>query len=550
MTSNELPPNERNIYIRAVSAFELRNYGLAVSLLAPLVAKRPEFLAGREFLRKAQIARSGNKGSILGGISLGRSKVGKLIESGDLDAALNEAEKALDANPSGVTENKDLFAAAEAIAKSGRSIVTDIHKKFGGNDKTDNAVWKKLNYIHGHVAAQTDAEMVKSVEDAVKKIKTFEAIAGFALKTLINADPKNAKAKHEYGDYLVRTEEYDQAVVYFEGMIGKDPDALAKAKEAAARRSMKGQGKTFADDRKKKEQEAKESGERSADTEESPEELEQKVQEAYEAGSSDAESARKLASIYFNQQNYERSLDYYIYLSALANDTDPGLLRKISDCEVRVIDKNIAEQQNALNSLATDDSAAATIQATIEDLKRQKAEKMLGEARKRVDRNPTDLQYRFELGEQMVLAGHYKEAIPELQKARSNPNTRTKALNLLGKCYTERNMLDLAAKTLTDAASEIPGMDGTKKDILYNLGLVYERMGNMQKSLDCMKQIYGDDYDYRDVARRVEDSYTTPPSDPEDGSPGAGVPAKLSPTTPPLEGSAAKKLPPDEEENA
>jgi hypothetical protein len=69
-------------------------------------------------------------------------------------------------------------------------------------------------------------------------------------------------------------------------------------------------------------------------------------------------------------------------------------------------------------------------------------------------------------------------------------------------------MLDLAAKTLTDAASEIPGMDGTKKDILYNLGLVYERMSNVEKSLDCMKQIYEVDYGYRDVAARVEASYT------------------------------------------
>jgi tetratricopeptide (TPR) repeat protein len=148
------------------------------------------------------------------------------------------------------------------------------------------------------------------------------------------------------------------------------------------------------------------------------------------------------------------------------------------------------------------------LRAEIDELRRGKAEQMLGEARKRVERNPTDLQYRFELGEQLVLAGHYKDAIPELQKARSNPNTRTKALNLLGRCYTERNMLDLAAKTLTDAASEIPGMDGTKKDILYNLGLVYERMSNVEKSLDCMKQIYEVDYGYRDVAARVEASYT------------------------------------------
>ena len=145
----------------------------------------------------------------------------------------------------------------------------------------------------------------------------------------------------------------------------------------------------------------------------------------------------------------------------------------------------------------------------MEELKRGKAEQMLGEARKRVERNPTDLQYRFDLGQQLFLAGHYKDGIPELQKARSNPNTRTKALYMLGKCYTELNMLDLAAKTLTDASSEIPGMDGIKKDIVYDLGLVYGRMGNADKSLDCMKEIYEVDYGYRDVAARVESSYSS-----------------------------------------
>ena len=32
-------------------------------------------------------------------------------------------------------------------------------------------------------------------------------------------------------------------------------------------------------------------------------------------------------------------------------------------------------------------------------------------------------------------------------------------------------------------------------------------MGDLEKSLACMKQIYEVDYGYRDVARRVESSY-------------------------------------------
>jgi hypothetical protein len=50
-------------------------------------------------------------------------------------------------------------------------------------------------------------------------------------------------------------------------------------------------------------------------------------------------------------------------------------------------------------------------------------------------------------------------------------------------------------------------MDAMKKEIVYSLGLVYERMGEQEKSLNCMKQIYEVDYGYKDVATRVERSY-------------------------------------------
>jgi hypothetical protein len=50
-------------------------------------------------------------------------------------------------------------------------------------------------------------------------------------------------------------------------------------------------------------------------------------------------------------------------------------------------------------------------------------------------------------------------------------------------------------------------MDTMKKEIVYNLGRVYEKMGDKEKSLACMKQIYEADYGYKDVATRVERSY-------------------------------------------
>jgi tetratricopeptide (TPR) repeat protein len=80
-------------------------------------------------------------------------------------------------------------------------------------------------------------------------------------------------------------------------------------------------------------------------------------------------------------------------------------------------------------------------------------------------------------------------------------------MNLLGRCYGELGMLDLAMEQLEGASREIVSMDAMKKEILYNLGLVYEQLGEGEKLLGCMKQIYQADYGYKDVAKRVESSY-------------------------------------------
>ena len=496
-TEKDLPANKRNSYLKALSALELGNHALVVSLLGPLVAEEPEFIAGRKLLREAQVMRSRGKSSFLSlsgsGISLGRGKAKKLAESGDFKAAFAEAERALEGDPTGQQPNKDLFEAAELAAAKDRGALKDLRAQFDA--ATDEA----------------KAEAARKLDAVRDQVRTYEAIARFALET-IALDPKNTKAKHELGDYLMEIEEYEEAGKVFEEMLRKNPmdlDARDKAKESAARRSMQRGNlgsSSFSDLVKQRQQAGGEDKVVSAG--DSPEELARLVYEAHEAGKPDQESARKLADLYFNREEYDSALEYYRYLSALVNETDPGLLRKISDTEVRRLSRLISDKEKHVASMAAEDESAVALRAELDELKRGRAEQMLDEARKRVDRNPTDLQYRFELGEQLVLVGQYKEAIPELQKARTNPNTRTRALNLLGKCYTERNMLDLAAKTLTDAASEMPAMDGVKKDILYNLGLVYERMGNAEKSLECMKQIYEVDYGYLDVAERVEASYT------------------------------------------
>ncbi|MEY4485237.1 MAG: hypothetical protein RL693_2689, partial [Verrucomicrobiota bacterium] len=143
----------------------------------------------------------------------------------------------------------------------------------------------------------------------------------------------------------------------------------------------------------------------------------------------------------------------------------------------------------------------------IRAIKLDRLSTLLTEARTKVERNPTDKQYRYDLATVLFQAEQYREAIPELQQAKSNPHIRNKALLMLGRCFERLNMNDLAQNAMSDAVKEIPAFNNEKKELLYELGLVYQKTGKQDEYLNCMKEIYNSDYGYRDVAKRVEASY-------------------------------------------
>jgi len=68
----------------------------------------------------------------------------------------------------------------------------------------------------------------------------------------------------------------------------------------------------------------------------------------------------------------------------------------------------------------------------------------LEQARARVQGNPTDLLFRFELGALLCEQHHYSDAIPELQRACNNPNCRRRARQILVEAYAGAGLHELA----------------------------------------------------------------------------------------------------------
>ena len=470
-SEKELPEKARTLWLKAKSAAELKNHGYAISLLQNILKEVPGFLDGRKMLRAAAIAqKDGKKGSSLFGSLSSVSLRGGATLKKDPIAAMDMAERILDSDPFNPAANHLLKEAAIAAG--------------------------------------------------------LPEIAVFAMETLSRGNPKDIKVLHELGELYFTADQPDLALQIFNRITEINPGdltALKRAKDTAANLTMKQGGwetaKSYRDLIKDKDEATalEQKGRTFKDVATIDAQLAE-LSAQYEANPQHVDVVRQIAQLMELKLEQTGSPDdlagavqWYAYCEQLLGGSDPALARKYSDLRLRQLDQSIKAFEDWFESGGDAHPDAEQYRQQLLEMRRERDSAHIGEARKRVDRNPTDLQLRFELAEKMMEAGQFTEAIPELQRARQNPNVRLKAVSFLGRCYSEKGMTDLAVQQYKTAVAEMVAMDAMKKDTLYRLALLHEMMGNQTEYMDCLKDLYEADYGYMDVAARVEGSYSAAP---------------------------------------
>jgi len=460
-TEKELNEGLRALWLKAVAAIELRNFGYSISLVQEILKQEPEFLTGRQLLRRAEVTKTKlTKKSFL---NISTAPIGVM-----------KAQREIKRDPKRAVEMLEEVLEAEPYNRQANLLLKEAALAAG---------WSEIGVL--------------------------------ALRTLLEDNPRDLKVLyelgrlyHELGDHENEVEVYNQITA----INPLDAQALRLGKDASARASMKRGGWTQAESYRDliKNKEEAISLEQQSRIRLTGEALNQQIAEAdarHQAEPENLDVARRLGALNEQKDDFEAAIRWYQCAADLTRSADTGLLRKISDLKIKCLEREIAGHEEFLSTHNAPDPLHAETSEKLRAAKITRAEILIADAQERVARNPTDLQLRFELGANLFNAERFREAVPELQRARQNPHARLKAMNLLGCCYGKLGMLDLAMKQLQEASQEILSMDVMKKEIVYNLGTVYERMGELEKSLACMKQIYEVDYGYRDVAKRVESSY-------------------------------------------
>jgi len=456
---NKLPRELRQIHTKGMEALQRDNFDYAIDLFMQVLKGAPGCVDCRKALRRAQIGKSGAKSGLFKKMLSGASTAplvarGQMALRNDPVEALQLAEQILAADPNSSAGHK--LAAEAAIAM----------------------------------------EMPRSA------VLSFEVLA--------RNSPNDKHVIIQFGNALADIGEVaraERALVDLQRQFPGDQEVSQALKDLSARRTLneggydkaEDEGSSYRDMLKDKVEAAKlEQENRTFQSEDVTERL---IAE-YETRLAGAEAGntklmRSLADLYTQKKRFAEAKKYFDLLKASDAGNDPSLDKAIADSRVKELDHQISQLDPTADDYAEKQA----------ELTAGRQAMQLEECRRRVEKYPTDLALRYELGVLYFQAGKIGEAIQEFQKAQTNPHKRIPAMSYLAQCFGKRKMYDLAARTLQNALKEKLVFDDEKKELIYNLGVVLENMGKKEEAIEQFKQIYESDIGYRDVAAKVDAYY-------------------------------------------
>jgi tetratricopeptide (TPR) repeat protein len=459
-TINEISADLRRICNKANEAAQRENLDYAIDLFNQVLEKEPGLFECRKALREAQFRKAGDSGSgffkrmLSGAGSSPQVAKAKMAMSKNPAEALAIAEQILNGDPNSSAAHRIIVEAAQALDLPHTGVLS--LETLLKNSPKDKGL--AIQFADALAASGGDASRGEQILNELLRTRPGDGELSKALKNL------SAQKTMDKGGYSA-----------LEGGRGSYRDILKNKEEAVSLEQEK----------------------RVVKVEDVAERLIGEYEARLQTEPKNLKLARQLAELYTQKKQFDRALEFYDRIRNSEMGNDPSLERAIAETVVRRFDYQ-AEQLDPSTPDYADQSAK---------LQAEKLDYQVIECQKRVEKYPTDLAIRFEMGVLFFQAGKFAEAIAEFQKAQNNPHKRLAALSYLAQCFAKRKMFDIAARTLQNAIKEKPGFDDEKKDLVYYLGCVLESMGKKEEAVDQFKIIYEMDISYKDVAAKVDAFY-------------------------------------------
>src|SRR5204862_4952900 len=303
-TEKELTETQRNLGIKAVAAVELRNLGYAISLSQEILKQEPQFLMGRQLLRRAEVTKN-------------RSTKRSFLNISTAPIAVMKAQREI---------KKDPKRAVELLEKV----------------LEEEPYNRQANLVLKEAALAAD----------------WPDIGVFALRTLLEENPRDVKVLHDLGRLYRQLGDHEEEVEIYNQISAINPldaEALRLGKDASAHASMKRGGWTQAESYRDliKDKDVAISLEQQSRMRLTGESLDQQIAETYalhQAEPANVDLARRLGTLNENKEDFEAAVGWYQYAVDLTKGGDPGLIRKVSDLKIKGLEREIAGHEEFLST--------------------------------------------------------------------------------------------------------------------------------------------------------------------------------------------------------
>ena len=136
--------------------------------------------------------------------------------------------------------------------------------------------------------------------------------------------------------------------------------------------------------------------------------------------------------------------------------------------------------------------------------KKERLQVEVAEYRRRVERQPTDMGHRYQLGMRLIQAGDIDAAAAEFQKTVGDPRVRKGSHRYLGFCFAKKNLLDLACQQYTSYLSLTEDDQADEaKEVRFLRARVLEDAGKKEEALKDYERLVAIDLSYKDAAARL-----------------------------------------------
>ena len=445
----------REIYNRAMDAGRKKNWDYAIDLMLNVLEKEPTLQPARQELRKFEAGKSGGLGFIgkLTTKIMASLKVPKIrvIAKKDPFKAILKCEKLLGEylyNSTVLNALADI-AAAKGAYFIGIEALEIIHEQRPNNESN----LRKL------------AEYYKEIKDGMAYLRIFQEIG--------NRHPNDLTVQ------------------------GQVRSALAFSTMHKA--NWKKEGTTQEKVHNKENAIAEQIAEGSLHDEKQATVLVEKyTKELEERESSDVR--RRLAEAYIMLKEYEKAIEHLNIIQENNGTMDPTIDKLIESAYIANIDANIKE-------LSQNPDQYEEPEGQLADLRQHRTQYRFKRATERVERYPNDTQLRYDLALMYFETENFDAALEEFQKARKNPQRKRSCIVYIGRCFEHKKQFDMAVDQFTEALDEMLEMSKEKMEAIYYLGIAYESLGQNDKALECFKEIYQNNINYKDVAERIQKHY-------------------------------------------